>query len=851
MLLIGPKDWPLRGASMPSDQRTVQRFLTIEFITKRKLRVQTIWLRPEAAAPSPEDAVKPTENLACDPHDWIDERNLGARLADGFIEVKIQSPDDIWAQCLFKAFRCLGVDARAAYGSQGRPISSVLLRIADPQSIDRWENLWPHGHRDKAGQWVETKFAYSLAPTPRAKPVWRNSAPLPGSYFNGALVEWRPFGKPAADLEELGLEDLEPREIAPTQMELICRAIAFATLGYYIGVYLDGLTQWDESLTRTVGGWIARLVPEGMAINAQGQSLEGVCWAPIDSEATARQLLAYLGNYGAPRELDVAYSHAQARLEHNPQALIPGWKTIETCFGPHARAGLRSAFKAGLNIDVLEQMSEQYFFDRSLHRYIDRQMMLDENIFEFNTANLIERHEPDPKLWITPRKRVNPFRLYSTSSLRSDVNRQVFLPGEMPGGVVRFSRVHELIKSENRQADEYLAFNTFPGFAIKPVSTINPTVMQSAVSLLDRALGLVTKNNDERMLWLKKFIAHMVQYPGEKPQVCPILVGGQGIGKSMFGSELMRALIGRMAGNANAGDFSNNRFIIEPFIRKLIVFIDEVRLESIEAINNIKKIIRSSQLSGQEKFEHQRDYYIPARLLVATNSADIGLTPADAGDRTFFFIMSSTAENMRMSEREFIGWANGFKPFYNDFATALKSLEVRQHLMRYFMEIEVERAELEDLTHSSSGDENVVMATMSPARRVARQIVADAHVIWAFDITAWFNDIQLREAIKRVDGPRSRVEASEVRLEFERADVITKQRGYYRFKWGYGKLLKELGRAHALPIEQVWDFQPGDFDDNSVMSPHIAPPWRGLKQGQPREEPRYNRDRDPDYMEPE
>ena len=54
---------------------------------------------------------------------------------------------------------------------------------------------------------------------------------------------------------------------------------------------------------------------------------------------------------------------------------------------------------------------------------------------------------------------------------------------------------------------------------------------------------------------------------------------------------------------------------------------------------------------------------------------------------------------------------------------------MRQHLMRYFMDIEVTRAELEDLTHSSRDDEGVVRATMSKAREVAREIAAAARIL--------------------------------------------------------------------------------------------------------------------------
>ena len=151
------------------------------------------------------------------------------------------------------------------------------------------------------------------------------------------------------------------------------------------------------------------------------------------------------------------------------------------------------------------------------------------------------------------------------------------------------------------------------------------------------------------------------KYPADKPQVCPIIVGGQGIGKSVLGETLMAALFGEMAGSADAASLADNKFLITPFIGKLITFIDEVRLENTGSINTIKKLVRADYVSGQVKFGHQRDYYIPSRLLIASNSPDIGLSPADAADRAFFFIVSYTAENKRMTDREFQTWAISLK----------------------------------------------------------------------------------------------------------------------------------------------------------------------------------------------
>jgi len=241
--------------------------------------------------------------------------------------------------------------------------------------------------------------------------------------------------------------------------------------------------------------------------------------------------------------------------------------------------------------------------------------------------------------------------------------------------------------------------------------------------------------------------------------------------------------------------------------------------------------VRAEYVSGQFKRQDQRDYYIPSRLMIASNSPDIGLTPADAADRAFFFVMSWTAENKRMTDAEFQTWALTLKPFYNDLVVALESVLFRQHLMRYFVDFEVTRAELEDLQYSSRNDVNVVRSTMSKARQVARDIVADARVLQGKDITAWFTTSMLRDAIFRVDGRRTKVEVSQVIMEYERAGVIVSIRGDLRkFKFKYGTLVKALGDAHNLDITNNWDYEPDDFGDNDVMSAEGGREWRGNKQ---------------------
>ena len=433
--------------------------------------------------------------------------------------------------------------------------------------------------------------------------------------------------------------------------------------------------------------------------------------------------------------------------------------------------------------------------------------------FEYPIEEMAHRYEKD--LVIIGKKRFNPFKIYTQSKWRIDVQRSDMFPGEEPASLLRFSPVYGIVKSEEFLPDEYHVLNVYRGFVIKPVGTVDPQIMSKCVSVLDRMLGLLTRDNDAQMWWLKKFIAWTIQHPEIKQQSCPVIIGGQGIGKSRFGITLMKALFGDLAGQAEPSGLADDKFLITPFLGKLITFIDEVKLESAGAINAIKKLVRETSVSGQLKFEHQRDYQIPSRLILAANQTNIGLSPEDAADRALFFVLSWTAENKSMTDPEFQDWTYSLKPFYSEFMTMLESVAVKQHLMRYFMEVECTREELEDLTHSSRNDPSVVVSTMSKAREIAREIAADSRVLSGNDITAWFNLTHLRLAIQRVAGKQTRVEASSVMMEYERAGVIEQMSGgFFRFKWGYGRLLQKLSEAHNLVLHQRHPTGPGDFEVN-------------------------------------
>ena len=808
------------------DVARLQRALTVEFVTKRRLNLPAVWFRPQGADPEAADAL--ADKLDVDLGAWDGpEHNVGVRLENGHLELQIKAGDDAFAHAFFLAAEHLRIDARAAFGVDR--ISSVILNVEDQELIEPWATRWPKGFKDKRGHWTETTVRTSSMPTKSAKAIYRFSKPLPGSITREGVVVWRPKGKAAALDLDIGIEDLEPRALAPTGMDVLIRALAYATLVVWIRTYLDGLTDWDSILTGRIGGWIARVEVEGRGINAKGKSLEGICWCPIDTREAALDLIEFLGKLGASGDLRVAYLHGEGQLIRDPfSKKVASWNAIEELFGVHAKVGIRRAFQAGLDIEIIDRLSERWILDLSTNKYLDRESIPSGLPFEKTFDELV--HIYGNEFVPVGKKAMNPFRLYAASSMRTDVQRAGMFPGEEPSSLLRYSPVYGIIKEEEWCTGEYRVLNTYRGFIIKPIGVIDQAVMRKVVTALDTMLGLLTRGNDTQMDWLKKFIAWTIQYPDKKQQVAPVIVGGQGIGKSVFGENLMTALFGNLSGTAAAALLTDNAFLITPFIGKLITFVDEVRLETAGAINEIKKIVRQKRISGQLKFKDQQDHEIYSRLILAANHADIGLTSQDAADRALFFIVAWTARNKNMNDAEFQAWTWGYKPFYSELTAMLETVVVRQHLMRYFLDIECNQAELEDLTHSSRFDENVVKSTMSKERKIARQIAASAHIVAGNDLTAWFKISDLRAAITREDGVRSRVDASDVLREFEIAGVLEPMSGgYYRFKYGYGKTLQELGKAHNLEITDGLHAGPGDFDDNPVLSRANPPPWRGNK----------------------
>ena len=189
----------------------------------------------------------------------------------------------------------------------------------------------------------------------------------------------------------------------------------------------------------------------------------------------------------------------------------------------------------------------------------------------------------------------------------------------------------------------YGVFNMWKGFAVKPIGGLEDIPLFH--ELID---DVICSGNEQWALYLWGWLAHMVQFPKEKPGVAVVLRSdAQGVGKSRF-AEYVGSLLGRHFRTVTHGRHIHGNFNSH-LKDTLMLFGDEAvwggdrRTESIlkQLITEPNMII---EMKGKDVFE-VRSYL---RLMLATNSewaAPVGLT-----DRRYFVLNVS---NSRKNDHNF------------------------------------------------------------------------------------------------------------------------------------------------------------------------------------------------------
>lgn len=138
--------------------------------------------------------------------------------------------------------------------------------------------------------------------------------------------------------------------------------------------------------------------------------------------------------------------------------------------------------------------------------------------------------------------------------------------------------------------------------------------------------------------YLMKFLAHMLQKPEEKPGICVVLIGGQGVGKGIFFQLLARIWgvttllvsdIDQVIGRFNAA-----------LERNYVICMDEALFAGDKkSLNRLKSVVTEPEIRIEQKYQPSRTIKSYQRFFAATNHEHFAHMEHD--DRRFLFLRVS------------------------------------------------------------------------------------------------------------------------------------------------------------------------------------------------------------------
>ena len=811
-----------------------QRAITNQ-VNKSYIQVGAIFLKQSGKIPI-EDKWAETLPLQTNLQDWIDDEalnyhNVGFNLQFGWMDIDIDADDPFFNECMVAALRYNGVDTRFSFGrrSVGVP-THVLVQLAEEESsnFEELKRFEPREFRINGKRFMTELRSYPTNIDVKNLARQAKQVVMPGSIYTHDKQEntydlsvWYKDRSIASNVRDIA--STTPRRVSFNQ---VVRSIAFATLLYVIrNHWVEGQRQ---STAVKVAGWLARVVKDGQALNNHEAIAKDV-FCPVDTDEIAESLIEFIADFCEDNEAPMrvrSYRDAVEKLERNPDAKIPGWPAMEALVGAAETNALRATFTPGSDVSILTKLAERYAYDETDGLYIDRKRHSDNHIVYAHEPATLERRHIDESVIISGKPR-KAFTMFETSKMRTKVAHRTLYPDMEPGAIFRVNPQGAIISDDDEQ-EGFPVFNTWRGWPIAPADPIDPALMEQCIQYLDRLLGYLTCDNPDQMEWIKQWTSWTFRHPGIKQQIALVMVGDQGVGKSWFGNVFMPALMGALWGTSSA-NIIDQKFNVGPFLDKMLVFIDEVKFHNESGTDEIKKIIRNVDMPGMLKFGEGGNFKIYSRVMFASNVFDMGIGQKSVVDRALFYVKTYSAKYKGMSELEFRAWAETLKPWFTEFTTFIQRMDVRQHYVRYFMDMTGTKEDVESIKFSSSQDEDITISNMRPSRRFAMMIIEEGRIHEDLSLEYPFTVMHLGNRIKAIaDSMNMRpVRTDMVLAEFTDAGLIENTPSGLCFTKRIGSIVADFGKAIAIDLKPRYELTEDDYGLNN--DPSKKKIWKGGK----------------------
>jgi len=833
----------------PEDERRVNLHRAItKSINTAFIQVGAVYLTPSGKAPTDDENWYGNKFGDVNLQSWIDDPeqrplNLGFNLQLGWVDIDIDSEDPEYNQCIIRAMRHLRLDDRFQFGRASMGCATHILVQLPEEEGENYEELItrePNAFKIAGRRFHVQLRSSSTNINDKTGPRSPKQTVVPGSIYTHKkdpgsydISVW--YGRDGIAQSHKDIAATTPRRV---NFNEIVRAIAFGTVLYCIRPHWQPGSRQDTAMK--IAGWLARIIRASASIN-NDEVLASDVFCPIDSADTGRSLIQFIcdecGDDEAWKRIRVL-TESMGKLERNPNSKIPGWPSVKEVVGEECAEAMKTVLTLGSDTSPLSVMADRYLYNEDNNTYIDRNRFKTKGSYNHEAPELEKRHK-DEKILVNGKPR-EAWKIFEQSKLRVKIGMADLFPNYEPGCIIRVNRMGDVLVEEAEDDDSLLVFNTWMGWPVKPVENPNPTLMAECISRLDKVLGYLTRDNPNQIKWVKDWVGFTIQRPGDKQQIAWIVVGGQGTGKSWFGNVFLPAIMGNLAGSATPSSIGE-KFSISPFLNKMLIFIDEAKFSGTSSVDDVKKLIRNTNIAGEEKFANARDYRVYARLMMASNRLDVNAGQAGTVDRALFYTRAYDGDHLNIPELEFRQWAECLKPEFESFTKFLERAEVRSHYMRMFMDLEVNRYMLESIQHSSSTDRKIMLMNLSWSQRILKNLVEEGRmggsvnhddvVEGGADITALFSVTEFNKVAQdcaRRLGLGKFTQYEGLFTELKDHEMIEKHKGRWRFKFKIGTLHEKMFELMGIPMEPRYEFTDEDYGPNDCDGTTVAE-WRGRR----------------------
>jgi len=255
-------------------------------------------------------------------------------------------------------------------------------------------------------------------------------------------------------------------------------------------------------------------------------------------------------------------------------------------------------------------------------------------------------------------------------------------------------------------------YNTFTGLAASKLPPVDDNVN---IDIFLQHMRILTGKEDASYQYLLKYMAHMVQRPGEIPKISLVFQSDQGVGKNVFFENFGYSILG----NDNVLQTAEMDKVIGRFSmidNKIMVIMDETSgKDSFSNSDKIKNIITAEYIAWERK------------------GID-GIKINNCG-RYFIFSNNSTPVKIEMSDRRFVVYqcSNDMRnniPYFREMVAAFNNPEKVRRFYDYLMNIDIVDWDMVNTRPITKAYKNIQSANIPLIARYLEFLIEEHAPLW-------------------------------------------------------------------------------------------------------------------------